>query len=87
MVKNVNRFFIYEYIAKIRKEDIVNYGKKLGITLGEDDLEVIYYYLKNEYKRFFQDPDSILMEVKMKVSSNVYEILLNMYQKYKHMLK
>ena len=83
----VNKYFIYEYISRLKKEDLVNYSKRLGVELDENDLEVIYYYIKNEYKRFFDNPLEILAEVKGKVSLNTYVVLEDLYNKYKDKVK
>ncbi|MBQ8218929.1 MAG: hypothetical protein IJZ79_04180 [Bacilli bacterium] len=82
----MNKLFIYEYINKITKENIYNYGLNQGINLEKKDLDIIYYYVKNEYKRFFNNPEDILLEVKDKLSNNTYNKILQLYNKYKNML-
>jgi len=82
----MNKLFIYEYINKITKENIYNYGLNQGINLEKKDLDIIYYYVKNEYKRFFNNPEDILLEVKDKLSNNTYNKILQLYDKYKNML-
>ena len=79
----MNKYFIYQYITKINKDDIINFSNKLGIYLNQNDLEVIYFYIKNEYIRFFDNPQEIIDEVKGKISDNVYIKLLELYNKYK----
>ena len=87
MVIIMNKHFIYEYISRIKKGDIVNYSKRIGVELNNNDLDIIYYYLKNEYKRFFDNPQEILLELKNKISIDNYEILLNLYNKYQDKIK
>jgi len=82
----MKKLFIYEYINKITKENIYNYGLNQGINLEKKDLDIIYYYVKNEYKRFFNNPEDILLEVKDKLSNNTYNKILQLYDKYKNML-
>lgn len=79
----MNKLIIYEYINRIRREDIINFSKMRGIELSNDELEIIYYYVKNEYKRFFNNPLVVLSEVKEKVSSNTYNEIINLYNNYK----
>jgi len=79
----MNKYFIYEYISKLNKNDIINYSNKLGIILNENDLDVIYYYIKNEHKRFFNNPQEIFIELQSKVSSDIYRKLEELYNKYK----
>lgn len=80
----MNKYFIYEYISKLNKNDITNYSNKLGVTLNQNDLDVIFYYIKNEHQRFFKNPQEILLEVKNKVNPLVYEKLEELYHKYKN---
>lgn len=79
----MNKLIIYQYINRIRREDIINFSKTRGIELSSDELEVIYYYVKNEYKRFFNNPLEVLTEVSNKVSSNTYNEIVNLYNTYK----
>ena len=82
----MNKLFIYQYINKITKEDIYNYGIKEGIKLEKNDLDIIYYYLKNEYQRFFNNPEIILSEAKDKLNNHTYNKILELYNKYKNIL-
>ena len=79
----MNKYFIYEYISRIKKEDLINYSMRIGIDLNNNDLEVIYYYLKNEYRRFFNNPQEIFDEIKGKISEHTYDGLMDLYNKYK----
>lgn len=79
----MNKLIIYEYINRIRREDIINFSKMRGVELSNEELEVIYYYVKNEYKRFFNNPLEVLNEAKEKVSSNTYNEIINLYNNYK----
>ena len=87
MVIDVNKYFIYEYISRIKKDDVINYSKRLGITLSTNDLEIIFYYLKNEYERFFNNPLEVLNEIKSQVEPNTYIFLMELYSKYKDKIK
>lgn len=87
MVIRMNKYFIYEYISRIKKEDIINYSMRLGIKLNNNDLEIIYYYLKNEYRRFFDNPQEIFEEIKEKISNYTYNVLVDLYNKYKDKIK
>lgn len=82
----MNRYLVNEYISKINKDDIVNYCKKNDITISNDDLNVIYYYIKNESNSFFDNPATTINELKFKLSSNSYNILLDLYNKYKFII-
>ena len=79
----MNKLIIYQYINKIKREDIINFSKTRGIELSSDELEIIYYYIKNEYKRFFNNPLEVLNEISKKVSNNTYNEIVNLYNTYK----
>ena len=79
----MNRLIIYQYINRLTKEDIVRYCNNHGIFVDNNDLDVVYDYVKNDYKRFFNDPIGVLSEVKYKVSDYTYREIMKMYDKYK----
>ena len=79
----MNRLIIYQYINRLTKEDIVRYCNNHGILVDNNDLDVVYDYVKNDYKRFFNDPIGVLNEVKYKVSDYTYGEIMKMYDKYK----
>ena len=49
----MNKLIIYKYIDRIRKIDIMNYGIKEGIDLNDEEINLIYFYIKNRYMDFF----------------------------------
>lgn len=79
----MNRLLIYEYINRLRREDIIKFSNMKGIKLENNELDVIYYYVKKEYKRFFNNPMEVLREVKDKVSENTFREIMQLYDKYK----
>ena len=79
----MNRLFIYEYINRLRYEDVVNFCNYKNISVNDSELQVIYSYIKNDYKRFFNDPMSVLNEIKYKVSDYTFSEIMKMYDKYK----
>ena len=83
----MNRLFIYEYINRLRYEDVVNFCNYKNIIVSDSELQVIYRYIKNDYKRFFNDPTVVLNEVKNKVSDNTFKEIMILYDKYKNKIK
>ncbi len=79
----MNRMIIYQYINRLKKEDIIKFINYKGLFVSDDEIETIYYYIKNEYKRFFNNPIEVLEEIKMKVSNYTYNEIINLYEKYK----
>ena len=79
----MNKYIIMEYIRKLNRNDIINFANKQGITLSNDEVETIYYYIKHEYKRILNKDESILVEAKDKLNDNAYNYLEKLYYKYK----
>lgn len=80
------KLFVYDYINKIKKEDIYRAGISQGIELEEFEVEVIFSYVKNDYKRFFNNPLGVIDEIKYKVNARTYEKIYSLYLKYKDMI-
>lgn len=80
----MNQFLIEKYIQRIKKEDIYNYALSQGITLEENELETLYYYLKTYYKSFFAGNQiTLLQEIKSKVKPKTASKIEELYQLYK----
>ena len=83
----MNRLFITEYIKKLTKEDILRYGIKQDIVLTKDELDIIYNYIKNRYQDIFDNPIKVINEIKGNIRDNVYNKILELYDKYKNYIK
>lgn len=79
----MNRLLVYEYINRLRRDDIVNFCNIKGINVKDNEIDIVYSYIKNDHKRFFNNPSEVLNEVKCKVSDNAYKIIMELYNKYK----
>jgi len=80
----MNKLIIINYIKKLTKNDIIYYCKKHNIPLTDDELDVIYYYIKNRYNDFFEgNEQELLEEIKYKVKSATYNKILELYDVYK----
>ena len=80
----MNRIFIYEYINRLRRDDIVKFCNIKGISASDSEIDTVYSYIKNDYKRFFNDPMDVLNEIKSKVSNNTFNEMMKLYDKYKN---
>ena len=67
----------------LKKIDIMNYGIKEGIELNDEEINLIYFYIKNRYMDFFNNPDDIFREIEGNVRDNVYSKIIELYNKYK----
>jgi hypothetical protein len=73
-------FLIKEYISNMTKNDVVNFAKNQGITLTENETDIIYYYIKNHWKTlYYGNPDNILKDLKSKISGDTYNKFEKLY--------
>lgn len=80
----MNRFIIINYIKKLTKSDIYNFCKKNKIFINDNEVDVIYYYIKNKYNAFLDGyHDEVLNEIKYKVRSYTYNEIMKLYLKYR----
>ena len=83
----MNKLIIINYIKKITIKDIKTYCQNNNIPLTDDELNIIYYYIKNRYLEFLNGhSQEILTEIKYKVKSATYNKILELYTKYKDKL-
>ena len=80
----MNVYLITEYVKRLKKEDINKFALNQGVTLEPFELDIIYNYVKNDYKTFiYGNPRPILDEVKTKVNPITYNKIENLYQQFK----
>ena len=80
----MNIYLITEYVNRMTKEDINKYALKQGIILDNEELDLIYTYIKSNYKTIlFGNPKDILEEIKSKVKPLTYSKIENLYMKFK----
>lgn len=73
-----------KYINKLTKEDILKFSYTQNVKLTHEELDIIYFYIKEYWKQIVKsDPTSIFMELKEKLSTNVYNKMIELYNKYK----
>ena len=79
----MNKLLVYEYINRLRREDIVKFCNIKNINISDKEIDIVYKYIKNDYKRFFNNPMEVINEVKSKVSDNTFSEIMKLYDKYK----
>lgn len=82
---------IENYIMNLKKETIYDFGKKNGIYLANDEIDILYNTIKKDWKTIiFKDHEPILMDLKNKLQPDTYskakELLLYYKEKYKKYL-
>lgn len=83
----MNDFLLQSYIDCLSKNDINRFAENQGITLGEEELDIIYDYLKKHWRTFYYgNPKPLLEELKIKLSENTYSKLELLYIQAKNRL-
>lgn len=76
------------YISKMNKNDIKNYCIKNNITIDDDELEIIYTYIKeNWYEMCFNDTSVTLNKIKKVLKPESYKIAEKLIIEYKEKYK
>ena len=73
---------IKSYIKFITKDDILNYARNNNIILDNQELDTIYYEIKNNYEKILNNPTEELNNIKNKVSNNTYNKIYELYTIY-----
>ena len=80
----MNIYLIEEYVNRMKKEDVNNFALKQGIILDKEELDIIYNYIKSNYKTIiYGNPKDILLEIKNKVKPLTYNKIENLYINFK----
>lgn len=75
---------IEQYVNRITLSDINSFASKNGIYLKNDVLELIYKYIKNDYKTIiYGNVDSIFNELKSKINEEDLNKIKSLYFEYK----
>lgn len=79
----MNKLLIYKYMNKITKDDINKYALNQNVSLKSNELDLLYAYIKKYSKRILNEPLDVIDEIKDDLSIDVYNKLLELYDKYK----
>ncbi len=82
------KFIFKEYINNITEDDIKKFAEQEKVTLTDEETKIIYLYLKNYWEDLLDgETDVIFKELKEKLRPDTYLKVLEVYDKYKKMLK
>lgn len=78
---------ITSYINRLKKEDIMNFANKNNLTVSDDEIDFVYSFIKNNHQEVLKNPESFDIALyKNKFSSDNYNFLKNLIDKYKKMI-
>jgi hypothetical protein len=80
----MEELFLKSYVSRLTKEDIIEYLKKEDIKVTENEINIIYEYIKKYFMIFYKgDPTYLFDELRNKLNEETYNKALELYQKYK----
>lgn len=77
---------IKNYVDRLTKEDIINYSKKEDIFLNDNEINVIYYEIKNKWKQLYNGNTRVITDLENKINNKAYNKLIDLYNTYKKFL-
>lgn len=78
---------IKEYMDRMTKEDVTKFAKKNGITLDEQELDIVYKYSKEHWRTvYYGNPKPVLDELKGKLKADTYNEVEMLYSQLKNKL-
>ncbi len=76
------------YIKKLTKQDIVNYLSKECIPASNEEIDLIYKAIKNDYNEILEsDFNSYISNYKLTFNKALYEKIIEKYNEYKKFIE
>jgi len=76
---------ISEYVNRMNLDDVNNFALKNGINLSNEELSLIFNYIKNDWHTIvFGNPRAILDDLKNKLNTNSYQKIESLYVYFKN---
>lgn len=76
------------YINKLTKQDIVNYLSKECIPASNEEVDLIYKAIKNDYNEILEsDFNSYISNYKLTFNKSLYEKIVEKYNEYKKFIE
>ena len=83
----MNKNLIINYINKITKQDIERYISKENIQHTKEEIDLIYESIKNDYYEILNNFQNYIQKVKDKLNPNLYNKIIEKYNKYKEFIE
>ena len=79
----IYKVLIQKYINTITTEDIKNFAIKNKMPISDNEALIIYNFIKKYYNEVLNKNDQIFLLLKDKVRSQVYNNIIDLYNKNK----
>ena len=78
---------IKRYVDNLQKQDILIFANKEGINLNNDEIDILYTYIKKHWKFILKDnPYDLFLEIKPHLNDEAYSKMIELYEKYKKVI-
>ena len=79
----MHRLLIENYIKQISKTDIERFGQQNNIILNEQDIDILYHYLKNNWQDLlYGNSNRVFTELEEKFGSEKFSTIKRLYDFY-----
>ncbi len=79
---------LISFINKLTKQDIVNYLSKEFIPASNEEIDLIYKIIKNDYNEILEtDFNSYISNYKLTFNKSLYEKIIEKYNEYKKFIE
>ena len=82
-MKIIYKKIIENYVPKLTINDLKEFAFKNNIEYKEDELIIIYQFIKYHYHELLDQNIKVFEEIKEKINPNLYKKLLHLYIDYK----
>lgn len=79
--------FIINYIEKIKKEDIIDFGLKYNINLNNTETDFIYENIKKNWRELVYGNSTPIFNELKKISPSNYQKIEELYIEFKNKYK
>ena len=85
----MNEVFLNKYIDKLTINNINEYAKNQNIKLINNEDEIIYNFIKKNYKNLYNEnySEDLIKELKCSLSFNTYEKINALYKEAKEKIR
>jgi len=80
------KFILKNYINKLTINDIKNYVIKNNYIVSDKDINTIYNYIKRYWEDIYNGNLEYFNKIKKEVDYSTYNLIINLYNKYKDYL-
>ena len=74
---------IKKYINILTKEDIKRYALKENIEVTNEEITIIYNFIKTNYQEILNNNEKSFYLLKQKLKPELYNTIISLYNKYK----